>query len=401
MATYDVVTIGGGLAGSSLARAMAAKGAKVLVIESTTAFRDRVRGEQMCSWGAGEARELGIYDLLVSTCANKIVWWDTRVGPALLAHRSLPDEAASGLPNLGFYHPEMQETLIQAAEESGAEVRRGVRVTGVQPGTPPRVTVEYGDGRAEIIDVSFVAACDGRNSPTRAWAGFEVNRDRDRMQISGLFLENMRVQADTAHHFVNPMCNAQGLLFPSGNGRVRAYFALWKKPDSPRYSGDRDIPQFIEQSVSIGIPPAAFEGASPAGPLATFDGADSWVAHPYTQGVALVGDAAAATDPNWGQGLSLTLRDVRELRDQLLSGADPDTAGHAYADAHDQYYTKLKTIEDTITDLFFEPGQDADARRGRVLPRLAEVVPEMALLQSGPDHVAIRTDFRSAVLGVS
>jgi 2-polyprenyl-6-methoxyphenol hydroxylase-like FAD-dependent oxidoreductase len=41
--------------------------------------------------------------------------------------------------------------------------------------------------------------------------------------------------------------------------------------------------------------------------------------HPYRRGVALVGDAAAVSDPSWGQGLSMTLRDVRVLRDQLLA----------------------------------------------------------------------------------
>ena len=38
------------------------------------------------------------------------------------------------------------------------------------------------------------------------------------------------------------------------------------------------------------------------GPLATFDRADTWVEHPYKEGVVLVGDAAATTDPTYGQG---------------------------------------------------------------------------------------------------
>jgi menaquinone-9 beta-reductase len=35
--------------------------------------------------------------------------------------------------------------------------------------------------------------------------------------------------------------------------------------------------------------------------------------------MALIGDAAAASDPSWGEGLSLTLRDVRLLRDSLIA----------------------------------------------------------------------------------
>jgi flavin-dependent dehydrogenase len=57
---YDIITVGGGLGGSALAKAMAAHGARVLVVERETQFKDRVRGEFMAPWGVAEARELGI-----------------------------------------------------------------------------------------------------------------------------------------------------------------------------------------------------------------------------------------------------------------------------------------------------------------------------------------------------
>jgi 2-polyprenyl-6-methoxyphenol hydroxylase-like FAD-dependent oxidoreductase len=79
--------------------------------------------------------------------------------------------------------------------------------------------------------------------------------------------------------------------------------------------------------------------------LASFNGADSWVARPYADGIALIGDAAVASDPSWGQGLALTLRDVRVLSDVLLADTDRNRAGHAYAAAHDRYYGTLHTIE--------------------------------------------------------
>jgi menaquinone-9 beta-reductase len=43
--TYDLITIGGGLAGSTLAGAMAERGFRVLVLERDTHFKDRIRGE--------------------------------------------------------------------------------------------------------------------------------------------------------------------------------------------------------------------------------------------------------------------------------------------------------------------------------------------------------------------
>jgi 2-polyprenyl-6-methoxyphenol hydroxylase-like FAD-dependent oxidoreductase len=108
MATYDIVTVGGGLGGSSLARSMALEGHSVLVLERESEFKDRVRGEQMTSWGSGEARELGIYELLRGRCANEMRYWDVYVGPNRIQHRDLTETTPSKLPNLGFFHPEMQ-----------------------------------------------------------------------------------------------------------------------------------------------------------------------------------------------------------------------------------------------------------------------------------------------------
>ena len=68
--TYDIITVGGGIAGSILARAMAEHGAKVLVLESAKSFRDRVQGEVMGPWSTKEAMDLGVYDTLMAAGAN-------------------------------------------------------------------------------------------------------------------------------------------------------------------------------------------------------------------------------------------------------------------------------------------------------------------------------------------
>jgi hypothetical protein len=86
------------------------------------------------------------------------------------------------------------------------------------------------------------------------------------------------------------------------------------------------VPRFVETAVRIGVPKEWYDGARSAGPLATFDGTDEWVPHPYRDGVALIGDAASTSDPTWGQGMSLTLRDLRLLSDRLLAEEDWDAA---------------------------------------------------------------------------
>ena len=59
MASWDIVTVGGALAASGLAKAMAERGARVLVVEREREFRDRVRGEALAPWGVAELAALG------------------------------------------------------------------------------------------------------------------------------------------------------------------------------------------------------------------------------------------------------------------------------------------------------------------------------------------------------
>src|SRR5215467_4202796 len=126
--SFDLLTIGGGLAASSLAIAMARAGARVLVLERETKFRDRVRGEGLVPWGVSEARELGIADSLLNSCALQVPWMEMGFGP-----RNLMETTPQNEPFFTYYHPEMQEALLGEAENSGACVRRGVTVEGLEP----------------------------------------------------------------------------------------------------------------------------------------------------------------------------------------------------------------------------------------------------------------------------
>jgi menaquinone-9 beta-reductase len=124
--SYDIVVVGGGLGGSALAKAMAERGARVLVLEREKQFRDRVRGEELLPWGGAEAKRLEIYDLLRDSCAFE-KRWSLGFGP----DRDFVTTTPHNLPLLTFYHPAMQEVMLRAASAAGAEVRRGATVTSV------------------------------------------------------------------------------------------------------------------------------------------------------------------------------------------------------------------------------------------------------------------------------
>src|SRR5262245_39972494 len=86
---YDLDIAGGGLAGSALAVVMAQNGYRVLVVERESRFRDRIRGELLLPWGSREAKRLGLYDDLVSTCALEGPFWSYFAGGEFVRARDL------------------------------------------------------------------------------------------------------------------------------------------------------------------------------------------------------------------------------------------------------------------------------------------------------------------------
>lgn len=373
---YDLITIGGGLGGASLAKAMAEAGARVLVLERETEFRDRVRGEGMHGWGVAEAKALGVYEPILQK-GNQTRYFTGKFGHLPAAPRDLATTTPYAAGDLAFCHPEMQEALIAEAAAAGAEVRRGETVVGIESGRAPAVLLRNGRENARLV-----VGADGRTSKARDWGGFETLRDVDRMMIAGMMLGGVRIPSDTVNVWVR-FGEDLTVALPIDGLRTRAYFG-YRMRDGQRLhlTGNARIPDFIRSCVAAGAPEGAFANAQQRGPLAEFAGADTWVCHPARNGVVLIGDAAGATDPIWGCGLSLTLMDVRVLRDHLLKQDDWAAAADAYATDRDRYYGLLHRAVVWLTELLWDLGPEADDRRKRAEeagvfgepPRMPDVV---------------------------
>ena len=381
---YDIITVGGGLGGASLAKVMAEHGSRVLVIERETKFKDRVRGEAMPPWSVADARRIGILETIMAAGGHELPKMMIYVGQMQIGERDLVATTPDNTPMLAFFHPQVQEALLAAATEAGAEVQRGARVTLVTPGETPNVVVEH-KGEKATITARMVVAANGRGSPARSWGGFEVKHDEDHLLVAGQLFDEMPAEEDANRFVFNFDLGHGALLFPQGGGRVRAYTVM-QSAAGIRFQGEKELPRFIEDAVGSGMPAELFKNAKPEGPLATFDGADAWVDHPYKEGVALIGDAAASSDPSWGQGLALTTRDVRVLTEELKATDDWDAAGHAYAMEHDRHFGVVHQLSNWMSELFLTFGPEADARRANAMPLIAQDgdrIPDV--LSSGPD----------------
>ncbi|HSA57736.1 MAG TPA: NAD(P)/FAD-dependent oxidoreductase [Gemmatimonadaceae bacterium] len=398
MAAYDLVTVGGGVGGSVLGRAMAGHGYRVLIVEREPQFRDRVRGEFIFPWGVREAQELGVYDALLNAGAHHPACWTDYFGPDPLPSRDLAETTPQGLHGLCIYHPRMQDALLQAAEAAGAEVRRATRVREIEPGEECTVRLEE-NGRQDTVAARLVVGADGRSSMVRKWGGFPSRQDPSGNVLAGVLLEGVPASPESSICMITPPLSRMVLYFPQSSGSGRAYLAF-RSGEELRLSGDSAFDAFLQECARSGLADGLFDGAKQAGPLAAFAGNDSWVEHPYRRGIALIGDAAATSDQTWGQGLSLTLRDARVLRDALLSSDDRDVAGHRYAASHNEYFDTVRTAESWFTQVFLTPGPEADAIRSRVMPQMESdpfILPDT--LFSGPELAPPTEEHRAKIFG--
>lgn len=372
---YDLIVVGGGLGGAALAKIMANAGATVMVLEQEGKFKDRVRGEFMPPWGVAEARRLGLEDSLQS-CGCYVSHIETGLGPA----RDLAATTPQGLPGLGFSHPEMQETLLEAAAVAGAQVRRGVAVTGIEPGQPARVQFRESD-RTKSLSARLVVAADGRNSAARKWAGFPVRFQPHPFLFAGVLLTGLAMPRHLGHYCFNPAIAMVAAIVYEGRDRFRAYLG-YPTEAMERLQGNEALARFLEHSRRTTVFPNFYDGVVRCvGPLASFSCSEDWVEHPYQDGVALVGDAAATSDPVFGQGMSLTLRDVRTLSDKLLGNTDWNVAGADYATEHQGYYSVIHTCCEWLRQVLLEQGPEADRRRATAMPLIVKDPTRI------PDHI--------------
>jgi 2-polyprenyl-6-methoxyphenol hydroxylase-like FAD-dependent oxidoreductase len=380
--SYDLVVVGGGLGGSSLAKTMGENGARVLLLEREHEFKDRVRGEAMWPWGVAELQALGIDTTVYSAFAREKPCVDIYFAGERIVCRDMSATSAQRLPMVNWVHYEMEEGMLRAAERAGAEVRRGAHATGLKPGTVPAVIVDD-NGRTEELKARLIVCADGRTSPARKWAGFEVHHDPNGTLFAGVLLQGLELENNC--WFMHPNAGQFAFISPQTDKRVRAY-AWYPNNRDYRLQGASGFPRFLEESVKAGVPAEWCANAQRIGPLATFDATDTWVNHPYNNGIVLLGDAAATSDPSHGQGQCLTLRDARVLRDRLLSSDDWEAAAHAYADEHDRYFAATHKFYRWFWQIFYDPSPNGQGHRARVLPRLVEDLSRMPdAMPSGPE----------------
>jgi 2-polyprenyl-6-methoxyphenol hydroxylase-like FAD-dependent oxidoreductase len=351
---FDVIVVGGGLAGSALAGVLARAGLDVLVVEREARFRDRIRGEFTWPWGVADALRLGLDEVL------------RRVGRVELDAVELYEDRQlvttdpfEGTPMIGFLHPALQEELFIWAGSGGATTLRPAKVTGFAWNGGPTVTVAV-DGSEVEYTARLVVGADGKLSAVRRWAGGETAADPEHHRFGGVLVTGLAGRPALSDASTPP---ASFFWFPPSAETMRLYFRMTAERLRETHV-DRSFASFLAYTTAF-VPEGTLAGAQQAGPLGFFPNNDVWATRIAGDGVVLVGDAAGAVDPSWGIGTSLVFRDVRELRDLLLAGRDWALATAEFARRRWQYYEVVRAYDRWMNQIFAEEGPEADHRRER------------------------------------
>lgn len=317
----DIVIVGAGIAGGSLATVLSRSGLSVLLLEKSQVHRDIVRGEFLAPWGVDEVTKLGLLDLLLAAGAHyttKSVPYGEGITPAAARERTLAlSNIVPGVRGaITFGHPRMCQAFDDAAVAGGATLLSGITEMKVSAGTPPELSFTH-DGKPHEVMARLIVGADGRGSAVARQVGLRSETDPEHHLIAGMLVESADAWPDDEQS-IGTEGNVAFFVFPQADNRTRLYLC-YGLDQSRRFSGGDRESKFLDAFRLSSLPQSEmFASARPLGPCHGYPNADRWIDTPLAPGIVLVGDAAGHSDPTIGQGLAIAFRDVRMVSEALL-----------------------------------------------------------------------------------
>ena len=364
----DVIILGGGLVGATLALALDRHGIASIVVDPadpavTLAAGFDGRASAVASASHRMLDAIGVGQALAGKgCAIRHIRVSDGLAPGALDFIPDADDGALGTM---YENKLLRRTLFDAASAAArVDLRMKTRAVAVDRGDAG-VTATLDSGA--VVRAPLLIAAEGRHSPTREAAGIKVARwHYDHAAIVGAF-HHERPHGDTAFEIFYSAGPFALLPLPDDDiGHRSAIVWTVKAQDAAAMLklGDRGFLAEAEKRMG------GFLGTlSDASPRASYPLGFHHAASIVGDRLALVGDAAHGIHPIAGQGLNLGFRDVAALAEVLVEGKRLGLdLGDAALLARYQRWRGLDTFmvaaaTDTLTRLFGLPGKTASAVR--------------------------------------
>jgi 2-octaprenyl-6-methoxyphenol hydroxylase len=377
MERSDVIILGGGLVGLTLAIALDAHGLTTTVIDPAdpetqlaTGFDGRASAIASASWRM--LQTIGVGALLEGQgCEIRRI--EVRDG---LSPESLKFDADDHDDPLGIM---FENRAVRAALRQRALAAENI--TLLAPARPIDVVrdahgvrVTRSDGRT--VTGSLLVGAEGRRSPTREATGIRIAQWKYDHVAMIASITHEKPHGNIAHEIFYP--DGPFALLPMLPGNRCCMVWTVAAADAPAYLDLPERAYAAEVSKRLG---GMLGEVALASPRSSYPLGFHHAATITAERLALVGDAAHGIHPIAGQGLNLGLRDVAALAEVLVDGARLGLdAGDAQLLARYQCWRSLDSLmvaasTDTFTRLFGIPGRPARAIRRFGLAAVEKIRP--------------------------
>ncbi len=369
MERADVIILGGGLVGLTLALALDRHGLSSIVIDPADPekqlaprYDGRATAVSSSSWRMLQA--IGVGERLEGHgCPIEAIHVSDALKPGAISF-----DPPAGDDPLGMM---FENRLIRRALRECALAAERVQL--LMPAFPGEVVRDANGARVALEDSRLVSAplligAEGRNSPTREAAGIPIARWRYDHAAIVATVTHERRHENVAYEIFYPDGPFAILPMLAGEDGAQRSAIVWsvKSRDSAAVMDlpDRALAHEIEKRMGGFLGEVALAGPRWSYPLGFHH-----AARITDQRLALAGDAAHGIHPIAGQGLNLGFRDAAALAQVLVEGArlGLDLGDTQLLERYERWRS-LDTMmvafaTDSLTRLYGVPGRAASAVR--------------------------------------
>lgn len=318
---YDVVIIGAGMVGASLACALAPSGLRVAIIESVTLSNKQQssyddRGITLSPSSKRILEHIGVWQQVQSTTTPIKKIHVSEQGRFGFTHL---DASETGNPELG--HVVVARSLGQALHKQMSEFDNVELICPAElkhfQRTDTGMSLEISNlDNTEALSTGLLVGADGSRSLVRRLAGINT-KERDFKQTA--IVANVTTQKSnnaTAYERFTP--HGPIALLPIDKNRSVLVFTV-NKENAERYltMPDEQYMKTIETEFGRRLGKVEQIGQRRSYPIVFIE-----VIEQYQEQLILLGNAAHTIHPNGAQGFNLGLRDVAGLAECIFAGIE-------------------------------------------------------------------------------